>query len=461
MAAKNPLDESALSEHGAVKPSERQVFADAGRAAREGRPHEAAALIDEKLEADGGAGSLALRALRAKLDYLMKDYVTAAERYADVAAGAEDMPSLRLNQALCLLRAERWDDAFGVLFRLLSQSRKGSEQAHEARLWGYLGVALEHMGRREDAETAYLAGGYDPAARRVRRQRLHFKLVTAEPHGAEAHAEGTALPASLIAKTAMPAPREEFTSTDVAPPMETGPRTAPPPSGESGPSSGENEVEPPVHSERPSLLPKPLLDTTLASLFVAQSGAPLSRHPSGLVRGIARHDAPLAYDPRARFATSEDAAEVDATPYAFRAGGRHGFLRALSGVLLLRPREPGETLHLIELGEELLTLDDRFVAAFDARLTTGRDPAPWPLEMLSFHGNGVVVLGLPEPFLSFDLRDSQRFEVPAAAVVGWIGSLSAQSVGEGPNPWLLPLRFQGNGTLLFLPTPAPGRTARV
>lgn len=457
MSAKNPLDESALSEHGAVKPSERQTFAEASRAVRDGKPQEAAALIDAKLEAEGGVGSLSLRALRAKLDYLMKDYVTAAERYADVANEAEDMPSLRLNQALCLLRAERWEQAFTVLFRLLSQSRRqGNEHANEARLWGYLGVALEHMGRREDAETAYLAGGYDPAARRVRRARLHFKLVTTDAPPAPPHATldvHTMAPRSN--ETSLPGPSAVSRTGDTAlPPSSHGAESA-------AHEAADHAEEEMVLSERPSLLPKPLLDTTLASLFVAQGGAPLSRHPSGLVRGIARHDAPLAYDPRARFATSEDIAEVDSTPYAFRAGGRHGFLRALSGVLLLRPREPGETLHLLELGDEVLTLDDRFVAAFDARLTTGRDSAPWPLEMLSFHGNGVVVLGLPEPFLSFDLRDSQRFEVPAAAVVGWIGELTASTTAEGPNPWLLPLRFQGNGTLLFLPTPAPGRSARV
>lgn len=450
MAAKNPL-EGALLEHGAAKANERQTIADAARAVREGRIQDAAALLDAKLETEGAA-SLALRALRAKLDYLSKDYTAAAARYSDVAADAEDMPSLRLNEALCLLRAERYEQAFGVLFRLLAQqTRKEGERLTDARLWGYLGVALEHMGRREDAETAYLAGGYDPAARRVRRQRLHFKLVT--PDGS--------LP------------------TDVAPPMATPTETRPPPSSEledaqsshrldahpssrdgAAPASLGGPSDEHVLSERPSLLPKPLLDTTLASLFVAQGGAPLSRHPSGLVRGVARHDAPLAYDPRARFATSEDVADVDATPYAFRAGGRHGFLRSLSGVILLRPRELGETLHLLELGDEALTLDDRFVAAFDGRLNTTRDPAPWPLEMLSFQGSGVVVLGLPEPFLSFDLHDSQRFEVPAAAVVGWIGSLSATPAGQGPNPWLLPLRFQGNGTLLFLSKPLPGRTAR-
>ncbi len=449
MPAKNPL-EGALLEHGAAKANEQQTIADAARAVREGRIQDAAALLDAKLEAEGTA-SLALRALRAKLDYLSKDYTAAAARYSEVATEAEDMPSLRLNEALCLLRADRYEQAFGVLFRLLAQSRKkDGERLTDARLWGYLGVALEHMGRREDAETAYLAGGYDPAARRVRRQRLHFKLVT---------------PDSLL-------------PTDVAPPMTVPTETRPPPSSELDDASSSHRREPHpsdeaagppslgqsadeyVLSERPSLLPKPLLDTTLASLFVAQGGAPLSRHPSGLVRGVARHDAPLAYDPRARFATSEDVADVDATPYAFRAGGRHGFLRSLSGVILLRPREPGETLHLLELGDEALTLDDRFVAAFDGRLSTTRDPAPWPLEMLSFQGSGVVVLGLPEPFLSFDLHDSQRFEVPAAAVVGWIGSLSATPAGQGPNPWLLPLRFQGNGTLLFLSKPLPGRTAR-
>ncbi len=450
MAAKNPL-EGALLEHGAAKASERQTMSDAARAVREGRIQDAAALLDAKLEAEGGA-SLALRALRAKLDYLAKDYTAAAARYSDVATDADDMPSLRLNEALCLLRAERYDQAFGVLFRLLAQqARKEGERVTDARLWGYLGVALEHMNRREDAETAYLAGGYDPAARRVRRQRLHFKLVT--PDGSLPTDVAPPMPAPNQTR---PPPSNQLEDTYTSHPLDSGARIGDAIASTSFAASSDEHVL----SERPSLLPKPLLDTTLASLFVAQGGAPLSRHPSGLVRGVARHDAPLAYDPRARFATSEDVADLDATPYAFRAGGRHGFLRSLSGVILLRPRELGETLHLLELGDEALTLDDRFVAAFDGRLNTTRDPAPWPLEMLSFQGSGVVVLGLPEPFLSFDLHDSQRFEVPAAAVVGWIGSLSATPAGQGPNPWLLPLRFQGNGTLLFLSKPLPGRTAR-
>ena len=61
----------------------------------------------------------------------------------------------------------------------------------------------------------------------------------------------------------------------------------------------------------------------------------------------------------------------------------------------------------------------------------------------------------------FTIAQVTYFEnLPAAAVVGWIGSLTVTPVGQGPNPWLLPLRFQGNGTLLFLSKPLPGRTAR-
>ncbi len=437
--SKGLLDDAILSVSTGL---ERATIERVQRLVADGNADQATALLDESLGEEGGG--LALRALRAKLDYLAGDYSSAAARYASVALEAEEIPSLRLNEALCLLRAARYDEAFVVLFRLVTRG------VTNARLWGYLGVALEHRGQYQDAGAAYLAGGYAEAAHRMRRGELVREGAGGRPQDELAADEDE----DDIAKPESHAAQETRGIEALRDPNR---RTSPPARFETDPGLTEMPrsfsgllVEPEIthDGDRESRPARTLLDLTLAALLVVPSDAAWSRHPSGLVCASVPPSGPVHYDARSFAACSSAGSRATA------AGTNKGFARLSEGRILLAPRHEAETLHLLDLAGENLVVNDRYVVAFDAPDGEGgpfRHEAPWPLEMLTFSGEGMLVLGLPDTFLTYDVRSGDDFELHAASLVGWAGELAVTLDGDGAMaPSSRRVRLAGNGTVLLL-----------
>lgn len=428
----------------------------------QGALDDATTLLDDSLREEGSG--TALRALRAKLDYLAGHFSSAALRYAAVAAEAEDIPALRIDEALCLLRASRHDDAFEVLFGLLSRG------VQSPRLWGYLGVALEHRGQHREAAAAYLAGGHATAAQRMRRRKLDSMLAR---EGAARLDED-----ELVSSAALPASEVAPATRGIEALRDANQRTSPPePFAHGGltelpHSFGDHLAD--TSSEAPGPTgPRPartLLDLTLASLLVVPADVPWSRHESGLVCASAAAEGPIYYDTRAFVARARPSAESPGP-----AGASKGFTKAEAGRVVLGPRGAGETLHLLDLAGEGLVVHDRYVVAFDVPGTVGagmpvRHAAPWPLEMLEFSGEGMLVLGLPETLLTYDVRSGDHFELRAASLIGWAGELEVtlddepapagddrlrRILGDDPSARgdARRVRFSGNGTVLLLTRP--------
>lgn len=418
----DPLSEPALeveAEQDSSNALERATIERVRAMVANGELDDAITFLDDTLREDGGG--LALRALRAKLDYAGGDYSSAAVRYASVAVEAEEIPALRLNEALCLLRAGRHDDAFAVLFRLLTRG------IQTPRLWGYLGVALEQRGQYQDAAAAYHAGSYTAAAKRMRRRKLDSSLARDEDEPLEQSAtRGIEALRGQIQRTSPP---EQLATNGVT----------------DAPHSFANLVANGAGDAEPLHAPRTLLDLTLASLLVVPEDLQWSHHSSGLVSATARADAPFYYDTRA-FVARARVAEV-APP----SGATKGFTKIDSGRVVLGPRQDGEVLQLLDLAGESLVVHDRYVVAF--AVETGdmpvRHSAPWPLEMLQFSGAGTLVLGLPDSVLTYDVRGGDEFELRAASLVGWAGELEA-IVDADVNRASGRVRFAGNGTVLLL-----------
>ena len=455
-----PLDEAQLDDDPAPSGAtslERATMERAEQLLAAGELEAAATLLDETLREEGGG--LAIRALRAKIDYAGGNFSSAAARYAGVAIEAEEIPSLRLNEALCFLRADRFDEAFAVLFGLLTRG------IQSPRLWGYLGAALEHRGQYQEAGAAYLAGGYSVAARRMRRRKLDSTLVRAGAPGLEQD------------ELSVPAEHAPSSSPDGAPGATRGvealrdgnQQTSPPVRFESHahththtdrtelPRSFANLLsEPELHAAptgeaRP---PGTLLDLTLATLLVVPADEPWSKHPSGLVIASAAPATPVYYDTRAFVARS-----AAAEPHSMRgSSASKGFTKLDLGRILLGPRADGETLHLLDLAGESVIVHDRYVVGFGAAHAHGggvpaRHEAPWPLEMLRFSGEGMLVLGLPDAILTYDVRSDDDFELRAASLIGWAGELEVFLDGDAAAGASRRVRFAGNGTVLLLTRP--------
>jgi hypothetical protein len=223
----------------------------------------------------------------------------------------------------------------------------------------------------------------------------------------------------------------------------TAPPTAAPASFEPGSPVYGTDVVP---ASEPAPAARSLLDATLGALVVPGESA-WSQHETGLVLALASSAAPVSFDPRALVARAGGAAPQP---------GSHGFSRATAGRLMLGPRTPGELVQLLDLAGESLVVQDRFLAAWGAEPAAGpqaapvRHPAPWPLELLELSGPFRVVLGLPQPFLAYDVQHGDDFEIRTSVLVGWAGDLDVSLVSPASLASAT-ARFAGNGTVLFLP----------
>ena len=181
--------------------------------------------------------------------------------------------------------------------------------------------------------------------------------------------------------------------------------------------------------------PRPVLEATLAALVVPHDHT-WRRHPSGMIASPMHTQAPIAFDPRA-FVAHGDAARAATF-------GVLGFSRVERGRVMLAPRSSGEHLELLHTDGEALVVRDRHVVAWSGR-TPQRREAPWPLELLEFAEDAVLVLGLTRPFVTFDVR-AELFELRTDLLIGWAGDLTVQKDAAFGHT-----RLEGDGTVLFLP----------
>ena len=368
------------------------------------------------------------------------------------------------------------------------------------RAWGYLGVALEQLGLIGRAEEAFLAGHFGSAAKRLRER---HPPTTPAPEGLP-----EATPAS--ARAAVPSHRRRTlppdpwtnarpaSSTNVSvstlqrfvatirPPDVVRP-TAPPeaasdaqrstskpptnmPSNDVEEISVEHTVSPLAMLPPPAMshAPKqnrpavPLLDAALSSLLVVPHEATVVAHPTGLVL------VGLIAGPDTReggFAARSDVVHAFAGPLRREALARRPppapepfrdgppFTRVSgTGQLVLAPR-PHTRLLPLEMDADVAFLREDLVVAFDYALLSDlgrmRRPSRKSVSLVRFRGDGVIVLGLDQPFLAFDVHGEETVTLRADSLIGWIGGLTPEPPSDETDGDDDLFTFSGEGTVLF------------
>jgi Flp pilus assembly protein TadD len=387
----------------------------------------------------------------------------------------------RVNVAVVLLKLGRASAARPLLEEVVKR------RPDHRRAWGYLGATLEQLGDIADAESAFIAGHFANAAKRLRERHpdafttiamiagersapapvpaFPRRTVAMEPGGSSA-----AWAAGALAQDALPRFAATLRPPDLVQPEHDSVDT------ESGGSHDgdavdeiafEETIAPPAAPPTLTLssAPKPLrpvahlLDAALRSLLVVPREADVVAHPMGLVL------AGLVEDPEAvgdgGFAARSDVIHAlggrlrreslprrpSPTPTPFRESAAP-FTRVMgNGQLMLAPPQGGRLLPL-EMDADVVFVREELIVGFDHALLYDlgrlRRPSGHAVSLVRFRGDGVIVLALGSPFLSFDVHGEDALTLRATTLVGWIGALTPEPIGE--DDWLT---FAGEGTVLF------------
>ncbi len=136
------------------------------------------------------------------------------------------------------------------------------------------------------------------------------------------------------------------------------------------------------------------------------------------------------------------------TPEPFRGAP---FVRAVgTGQLVLAP-PPGSRLMPLEMDADVAFVVEDLIVAFDHTLLYDlgriRSSAGLATSLVRFRGDGVIVLGLDQPFLAFDIRGEDGVTLRTDSLIGWIGLLAPEPVEvPGGSSYV---KFSGEGTVLF------------
>jgi hypothetical protein len=118
-----------------------------------------------------------------------------------------------------------------------------------------------------------------------------------------------------------------------------------------------------------------------------------------------------------------------------------------TGQLMLAP-PPGGRLFPLQMDADVVFVHEDLIVGFDHSLLYDlgrlRRPSGQALSVVRFRGDGVIVLALDKPFLSFDVHGDDTLTLRATTLVGWIGLLTPEPIDQ--DDWLT---FAGEGTVLF------------
>ncbi len=370
-------------------------------------------------------------------------YPTAIKIWRRLADEFPNDTTLRVNLGLALFKTGQPEQAREQLEHALTQ-----EPTHE-RAWGYLGLTLWRLGKPDEARDAFLRGGQLSMARRMEEQ-AHS---SAPPPATEVEVAPAVDRDVSALRDAANVGVERLESAGVTLSVEDErPRR---PSGEWRVLETGADAIPREEAPRPSVavsassstadawaveLPSdvPLAVGAEGELLVSAPGAVHSR-----LSGVRAVRGPLSTETverRYRGRTADELLGGDADPILRWHGPVAGVLAAPEGM----------RYHALRVGGSLLYVREELVHAFDDRVgyESGRLPlAGTPVILLSFHGEGTVVLRLPRRPTGLTVRADEEVHVDPRALVGWTGRLFPSAVPE-PKPPSAPLAFRGQGIVL-------------
>lgn len=363
----------------------------------------------------------------------------------------EDL-TLCVNLGLSLFKTGQPEEARDYLEQALEL-----DPDHE-RAWGYLGLVRWRLGQLDEAREAFLRGGQLSMAKRMEEQSSAGSVPapSPEPEPAEGAKPESQDDAQVSAMRDAAGEAEERISRGVALSIESErPRR---PSGQW--KVVETGADPVPRTRRPSRpvisLSPPRLGTVAESwavelpedtpLAVGAEGELLVHAKGGVharVRGLRALRGEAKTEPvqrRYRGRSPDELLGGDDDPIL----RWHGPLAAVFG-----PPEVGR-YHALRVSGSLLYVREALVRAFDDRVgyESGRLPlAGEKVVLLSFHGEGTVVLELPRRPSGLEVRADEEVRVDPAAVIGWTGRLFPTQLDDADPP-SVPLAFRGQGILL-------------
>lgn len=379
-------------------------------------------------------------------------YPSAISLWSTLADDFPDDPTLRVNLGLALFKTGQPGEAREHLEAAIE-----IEPDHE-RAWGYLGLVYWRLGKLDLAREAFLRGGQLTMARRMEEQSSAEPVrASSEPEPAPPEAESNVDDEQISAMRDAVAAAAEQLSSGGRLWLEREQETSRPSGGWSVVETGAARWSRVRRHSRPiSALSPPMLgaiaeswalelphDTPLAvgpegELLVSSRGS-IHARLSGLrvVRGPLRTE-PVVRRYRARGSTEALGGEDE--PIVRWNGPVAGVLRPPAGVRFVA----------IRVDETLLYVLEELVLAFDDRVgfESGRLPlAGRSSVLLSFHGEGIVVLRLSRSPSGLEVGVSEEVLVDPDALIGWTGRLFPSEVKD-PEPPNVTLAFKGQGIVL-------------
>ncbi|UJR80917.1 tetratricopeptide repeat protein [Sandaracinus amylolyticus] len=358
--------------------------------------------------------------------------------------------TLRVNLGLALFKTGQPEDALDHVRRALE-----IEPEH-ARAWGYVGLIKWRLGKLQEARDAFARGGQASMARRMEELvasssgvldvppsevRADDREVTEVRTTADAAIGRLGDDRSLVLETPREAAHER---------KATGQWRVH--------EAGADAIPRSAHPTRPTPVDAPM---TLASLLdwwapSVPSGEPLVVSSSGALL-LSTEGALHARETGVRLVrgtpTSAPVTRRFRRPTDERLGDEEPILRWQGPLLAVITARAGERFQALRIDEDVLYVVERFVAAFDDRVTfeSGRLPEHAGGGRLAlFRGTGTLVLRLPRPPTAVSVRSGEDVRVAPESLLGWTGRLFPldEAVRDPQGDAILALR--GDGTMLLV-----------
>jgi hypothetical protein len=368
-------------------------------------------------------------------------YPTAIRIWSRLVSEFPDDVVLRVNLGLALFKTGQPDQAREQLEHALMLDPQ------HARAWGYLGLTLWRLGKLDAARDAFLRGGQASMARRMQEESMSAAPPTEEPP------EPVPDRAVSDMRDAANEAAQRLSASAVLLSVEQ--ERPEPPSGqwkvvETGAEIARPRPRPILGIAPPSLtvmadgwaveLPE---DTPLAvgpeGELVVSSKAPIHSRLSGLraVRGPLRCSTVYRHFGKAH-------------PHQVLGGPSDPIQRWQAPIAALLAAPEGMRYHALRIAGSQLYVREELVQAFDddVQYESGRLPlAGQPVVLLSFQGEGTVVLRLLRRPCGLEVRAEDEVHVDPSGLVGWMGRLLPSAVAD-PKPSSAALAFRGEGIVL-------------